>query len=130
MLHQIALGNNSGQLKQVAANLFTTTGLLYYSRDAEREADHSGLITMYEAGYDPNGMVELFKKLAAQHDSGEPSGVEYLFSSHPVTSERIENAENLIKTLPEKEGLIVNSAQWNNVLEYVKEKYPAKDEDK
>ena len=124
----VALGNNSGQLQQIAANLFTTTGLLYYSRDAEREADHSGLITMYDAGYDPNGMVELFKKLSAQHEGGEPAGVEYLFSSHPVTSERIANARKLIESLPKKDGLIVNSTQWDDVLKYVKEKYPARDE--
>jgi predicted Zn-dependent protease len=126
----VALGKNSGQMQQIAANLFTSTGMLYYSREAEREADHSGLITMYDAGYDPNGMVELFKKLSDQHEGKEAGGVEYLFSSHPVTSERIENAQNLIGTLPEKKGLIVNSDQWADVLKYVKEKYPVEDAEK
>ena len=127
MVSSIALGNDSGQLQQLAANLFTTTGLLYYSREAEREADHSGLITMYNAGYDPMEWLSFSRSSVLRTRVGEASGVEYLFSSHPVTSERIEDAQNLIQTLPKKKGLIVNSAQWDNVLKYVKEKYPAKD---
>ena len=56
---------DAGTTANTVASLFTTMGLLNYSRVAEREADRDGLYTMYGADYDPQGMVDMFEKLNA-----------------------------------------------------------------
>jgi len=121
---QIALGN-SGTLANTVAGMFTTVGMLSYSREYERQADHDGLIVMYKAGYDPNGMVKMFEMLKSKQQSPETKGWQNLLSTHPMTDERIQNARDLIATLPPREGLIENSPQWAGFRKYVNEKYPA-----
>ncbi len=118
-----ALLGNSGIAANLAANLLTNTGLLYYSREAEREADSDGLLMMYQAGYDPRGMVEMFDMLKQGRES-EPSAWANLFSTHPMTNERIESARALIAQLPPKDGLLTNSPEWEGIRAYLKQKYP------
>jgi predicted Zn-dependent protease len=117
----ITLGNS---VKATVANFFTNTGLLWYSRDAEQEADHDGLLTMYRAGYNPQGMIDMFVKLKANREGPEPARWQNLFSTHPITSDRIENARKLIASLPPKPDLIMNTADWRGIIKYVNEKYP------
>jgi len=123
LISDLALGNAS-RIEQTVANLFTTTGLLYYSREAEREADRDGLLDMYEAGYDPQGMVDMFEKLKANREGPEPEGWQQLFSTHPITRERIQNAKKLIAELPPKPDLIMNSPEWPEIIQYIRKKYP------
>ncbi len=66
---------------------------LPYSRSHETESDTVGYEMMVGAGFNPQGMVDVFKVLAAQGGSGTP---EFL-STHPDTQRRIENLENKIK---------------------------------
>ncbi len=116
-----------GTAANLAANLFTSSGMLYYSREAEREADRDGLIMMYEAGYNPMGMVEMFEMLR-QGRKSEPSAWANLFSTHPVTDERIQSARTQIAQLPPKEGLMKNSPQWAGIISYLNRKYPPPEE--
>jgi predicted Zn-dependent protease len=129
-LTETLLGNK-GTAANLAANLFTNSGMLFYSREAEREADRDGLLSMYEAGYDPQGMVEMFEMLMDGRKS-EPSAWANLFSTHPMTNERIENARALIAQLPPKDGLVKNSPQWEEIRAFLNETYPLpeKKEDK
>ncbi|MFH1069683.1 MAG: M48 family metallopeptidase [Candidatus Glassbacteria bacterium] len=115
---------DAGTLTTTVANLFTAGGLLSFSRDAEREADHDGMLTMYDAGYDPQGMVDMFQRLKASREGPEPSRWENLFSTHPITDERIENAKKLIAQLPPKPGLVMNTPEWSEVIGYLRVKYP------
>ena len=76
-----------------------------YSRNAELEADHYGILTMVEAGYDPYAAVELqelFIKLMEAHRS---SWIQGLFASHPPSIERAKANKALIMTLPKQHGL-------------------------
>lgn len=73
---------------QVGASLLTTK----YSRDQERQADELGMKYMTAAGYNPKAFVETMRVLAAA-SKREPGKFETLFSSHPLTSERIATAE-------------------------------------
>lgn len=123
-LGQQAVLGNSASAANMVANMLTTVGLLGYSREAEREADRDGLHFMYKAGYDPNGMVDLFQLLMSKQGGGESAGWQNLFSTHPMTSERVENARRLIAELPPKEGLMVNSPEWEGLKQYIEEKYP------
>ncbi|WP_419785875.1 M48 family metalloprotease [Pseudodesulfovibrio sp.] len=65
--------------------------LASYSRDDEREADALGMEYMTRDGYNPEGMVALMNMLNEQHDS-QPSAVEAMFASHPMSSERLGTA--------------------------------------
>lgn len=68
---------------------------LKYSRDDEYEADRRGLSYAYEAGYDPNGMVHFFDKLARlEHRQG--GGDPEWLRDHPVTQARIDKAQAII----------------------------------
>jgi predicted Zn-dependent protease len=71
-----------------------------YGRDAERESDEYGMLYMSEAGYDPQGAVELqetFLQLAEGRNQDWLSG---LFASHPPSLERLENNRETASGLP------------------------------
>jgi predicted Zn-dependent protease len=94
----LVLGQNPGQLTQIAAQIVATGAVARFSRDAEREADKLGIQFMAAAGFNPNGMVTMFEKLLAQQKS-EPSRVEQFFSSHPLTEERVRDARSRADSL-------------------------------
>ena len=71
-----------------------------YGRDAERESDQYGTLYMSEAGYDPQGSVQLqetFLKLSEGRSEDWLSG---LFASHPPSRERLENNRKTVAGLP------------------------------
>ena len=74
------------------AKLGYVLSLLSYSRGKEAEADRLGLRLMTAAGYDPTEMAAMFRKLAEQQRS-LPSVVERFFSSHPLSEDRMRDAE-------------------------------------
>jgi predicted Zn-dependent protease len=80
---------------ELAGQIGATLLVQKYSRDQERQSDELGLKYMTAAGYNPRAFVETMQVLAAASRS-EPSKFETLFASHPVTSERIENAERTL----------------------------------
>jgi predicted Zn-dependent protease len=93
-------------------------GVLEQSVKLEAAADETGARLMYAAGWDPNGMVELFKrfhKFGVMERRGRPD----YRSSHPEEAKRAEPIEALIATLPPKEGLIKNSPRFDEL----KQKY-------
>ncbi len=71
-----------------------------YGREAERESDEYGMLYMSEAGYDPQGAIELqqtFVKLSENRNDDWLSG---LFASHPPSRERVENNIETAAGLP------------------------------
>src|SRR5271170_661938 len=88
---------------------------LKFSRDAEREADYLGLQYMYKAGYDPNSFVSFFEKVQAL-EKKQPGTVPKIFSTHPLTPDRIEAAQKEISTiLPTREEYIVSTSEFDLV---------------
>lgn len=71
-----------------------------YTRDAEREADHYGMLYMSEAGYDPQGAVELQKVFLKLSDDRNQDWLSGLFASHPPSQERVQNNIETAKSLP------------------------------
>lgn len=62
----------------------------HFSENAERDADHGGLIYMTKAGYNPIGMLSFMEKLKElEHRS--PDLEMGIFMDHPYTDERLEN---------------------------------------
>jgi predicted Zn-dependent protease len=87
------LGQNPGQLSQIAAQIIAGGALARFSRDAEREADNIGIQAMAAAGYNPNGMASMFEELL-EHQQSQPSRVEQFFATHPLTTDRIRDARS------------------------------------
>ena len=87
------LGSLASQLGMLGAGAL----LAHYSRDNERQADALGLEYMVKAGYNPNGFVGLMDMLrsTSQH---EPSAIELMFSTHPMSDERYSTAVKTVQT--------------------------------
>ena len=74
---------------------------LNFSRDMEREADRLGYGVMTDAGYDPQGFVTMFEKLQQAARLNDNGSFPYL-RSHPMTTERISDAQARQQLLPAK----------------------------
>jgi predicted Zn-dependent protease len=86
--------------------------MLRFSRDNERQSDELGMDYVIKAGYNPQGMVELQEILLAAHES-EPSRLEALLLTHPLSSERIETARQRITTLELPPGLTMGQQTFH-----------------
>lgn len=117
LLTGLLLGTQ-GDIAKMAADLFGKAGLLYYSREMESEADYLGVDTMYNAGYNPKGMVSFFEKLQSQAKSN-PGSVAKFFSTHPPTQERIRDIQAEIAKLPPKTYSAESPADFRRAKERV-----------
>jgi beta-barrel assembly-enhancing protease len=92
-------------------------GVLEQSVKLEAAADETGARLMYAAGWNPQGMVELFErfhKFGVMARRGRPD-----YRSAPGGSKRAEPVEALIAKVPSKQSLIRNSARFDEL----KQKY-------
>jgi predicted Zn-dependent protease len=85
-------GVRNGRSLFNGAQLLTKGVFLKFSRDAEREADIIGAVTMHKAGWNADGMITFFEKLAASGGSRTPA----FFSTHPSPKERHQNIGRLV----------------------------------
>ena len=98
-----------------AANLLIPMGFLKFSRSMEAEADHLGLQYMYKAGYDPGSFVDFFEKIQSM-EKKKPGSVSKLFSTHPMTDDRIKRSQvEIQKDLAPKPEYVVNTSEFNDV---------------
>ncbi len=80
-------------LGQIGAGML----LAHYSRDDERQADALGMEYMTKAGYSPQGMVGLMELLKTM-SKHQPSSLEMMLRTHPLTSERYQTAKDSADT--------------------------------
>jgi predicted Zn-dependent protease len=73
---------------------------LSYSRDYEREADRVGLQALEGAGFDSHAMAVFFDKLQRSTRVSDDGSVPGYLRSHPVTTERIADAQNRAANYP------------------------------
>lgn len=96
-------GGNSGGHAAAAIAMGSQAAMiqsmLNYSQDAEREADRIGLQTLYNAGFNPEGMQGFFERLQAKNRLYESAAPAYL-STHPLTLDRLSDMEARTKQLP------------------------------
>ena len=81
---------------------------LNFSRDMEREADRVGYGVMTDAGYEPQGFVTMFEKLQQAARLNDNGAFPYL-RSHPMTTERIADAQARQQLLPAKKQIQPNA---------------------
>lgn len=97
------------------ANLLIPMGFLKFSRSMEAEADFLGLQYLYKSGYDPTSFVDFFEKIQSM-EKKKPGSVSKLFSTHPMTDDRIKKAqEEIQKDLAPKPEYVVNTSEFNDV---------------
>ena len=76
---------------------------LSYSRDFERDADRTGLQALVAAGYDPRAMAAFFEKMQRSQRVSDDGTLPGYLRTHPVTTERIADAQNRVSALPYKQ---------------------------
>jgi len=106
VLASIALGEQPGELAQLAANLVGGSTMAAFSREDEREADKYGVAYTVEAGYDPRGLATFFGKLMELEGDRQVTVFEGLMASHPATAERIQVLEKRIARVGDPGGRV------------------------
>lgn len=89
------------------AALSSTTGLMQqsninFTRDNEYEADRLGIELLYNSGFNPMGMADLFRVLLSKQ--GNVSSVYAMLIDHPLSDIRVAEAYNRAKLLPKREN--------------------------
>jgi len=111
----IFMGGWTGYAIRQGAGLAIPLGFLQFTQGAEREADYLGLQYMYKAGYDPTAFVDFFEKIQTL-EKKKPGTLAKVFSSHPMTDNRIKSAQDEIqKILVAKPEYVVNTSEFNDV---------------
>ena len=94
----LARSGNGAQAVGMVGQAVAATRQAAYSRQLEMEADTLGARYMTAAGYDPKGAIAFLKTLD-QERALNPIDVPAYIMSHPITQERVANAELVIKSL-------------------------------
>jgi len=111
----IFMGGWTGYAIRQGAGLAIPLGFLNFSRGFEREADYLGLQYLYKTGYDPTAFVDFFEKIQSM-EKKKPGTVSKVFSTHPMTDDRIKAAqEEIQKILVAKPEYVVNTSEFNAV---------------
>lgn len=107
----IFLGGLGGFIIQQVAGIALPLTFLKFSRGAEKEADRLGAQYMWASGYDPNSLITFFEKLQAR-EKNKPGTLEKIFSTHPMTGDRIEEVRELIVRFPERSEYQISSSEF------------------
>jgi predicted Zn-dependent protease len=110
----IFMGGWGGYIVQQVAGLAVPLTFLKFSRGAEKEADRLGAQYMWASGYDPNALITFFEKLQAK-DKKKPGTLAKVFSSHPMTGDRITEVRELIARFPDRGEYQVSSSEFAQV---------------
>lgn len=118
----IASDSQWAPLSALAGQVGASALLASYSRDNEREADALGQEYMVRAGYPAAGMTRLHG-LLVKESREKPSLLETMFSSHPMSSERLAAAQSLaetkyaasLKANPQRERFMDNTAPMRRI---------------
>jgi predicted Zn-dependent protease len=109
------VGGPAGYAIAEIASIAVPLGFLKFSRDAEREADMLGLEYDYVAGYDPQAFIQFFERLKAE-EKQKHSKIAKMFSTHPMTADRISAAQAEISTyFPDRDSYLVDTSEFDNM---------------
>src|SRR5881392_2584768 len=111
----IFMGGWAGYAIRQGASVAIPLGFLHFSQTMEAEADYLGLQYMYKSGYDPTAFVDFFEKIQSL-EKKKPGTLSKIFSSHPMTDDRIKTSQKTIQDiLKAKPEYVVNTSEFNDV---------------
>src|SRR5215475_707678 len=110
----IFMGGVGGYAIRQGLGLAVPLTFLKFSRGAEKEADRLGAQYMWASGYDPNALVTFFEKLEAK-DKKKPGTLSKLFSTHPMTGDRITEVRELVARFPDRGEYQLSSSEFGQV---------------
>jgi len=111
----IFMGGWTGYGIRQAASILVPVTFLSFSRGFEKEADMLGLQYLYKAGYDPTSFVDFFEKIQSM-EKKKPGTMSKVFSSHPMTDDRIKDAQkNIQEMLEARPEYVVTTSEFNDV---------------
>jgi predicted Zn-dependent protease len=111
----IFAGGWTGYAIYEAASAAIPLGFLKFSRVFESEADMLGLQYMYKAGYDPTSFVDFFEKVETLEKT-KPGTLSKVFSSHPMTDDRIKAAQqNIQQNLEARPEYVLDTSEFQEV---------------
>jgi len=110
----IFLGGWGGFAIRQAAGLAIPLSFLKFSRGMESEADRLGAQYLWASGYDPNAMVSFFEKLQAR-EKKKPGAIAKVFSTHPMTGDRITEVQKLVARFPDRQEYAINTSEFGAV---------------
>jgi predicted Zn-dependent protease len=113
----IANPQHAGEWLIVSSQMFNQINL-GYGRDAELESDAHGLVSAYQAGYDPRSMVDFLKGLR-QHEMMSGQAYHSFQATHPDTKERIIKTGSLSESIINREEKSVTKNR-KEYLNYVR----------
>jgi beta-barrel assembly-enhancing protease len=113
----IFMGGWAGYGIRQGASVAIPIGFLKFSRGFEEEADLLGLQYLYKTGYDPTAFVDFFEKIQSL-EKKKPGTMSKVFSTHPMTDDRIKNSQkNIQQILEAKPEYVVTTSEFNDVKE-------------
>ncbi|HEY1342409.1 MAG TPA: M48 family metallopeptidase [Bryobacteraceae bacterium] len=111
----IFMGGWAGYAVRQAAGLAVPLGFLRFSRGMESEADQLGIEYMYKAGYDPTAFVDFFEKIQTL-EKKKPGTISKVFSTHPMTGDRIQHAQKEIQNVLEaRPEYVLDTSEFHSV---------------
>ena len=96
VMAQALLGEEAAAWQAILADVGSNLASLKFRREDEKESDALGLEYMFDAGYDPDGMVNLLE-LFAELSEGDMSVISAWLSTHPPSPERVRLVKELIR---------------------------------
>jgi predicted Zn-dependent protease len=130
MIAGILAGRNVSGGAGTAASVAMAQGMagalaLKFSREIEQDADQHGFNLMIKAGYDPEGMINFFKRLQKLSLAMAPKIPAYLLN-HPAIESRISLLENILQMGPKPTGPFKTIENFNRIrtMVFVEEREP------
>jgi len=112
----IALGGTTtGGIAEGGIQDITSLGFLKMSRSAEKQADLEGVGILYDASYDPRGMVQFFAIIEAKYGEG---GAQFL-NDHPNPGNRLEYVDKEVASFPPRDSYVTTSPDFEHIQQVV-----------
>ena len=116
ILGMIFIGQSTTENALIVADIASTGALLKYSRNDELEADRLAIQQMHDAGINPKGSQQFFKKISSK-DANNSTALDQIMSTHPATEDRIKQAAKIIEKLPNKNYATITNKRLNKIKE-------------
>ena len=87
------------------------------TRSSETEADILGVQILWNAGYDPRALIDMFDRMLKHQRLGASS----FWQTHPSTDDRMERAEEEVRYLPTKNEYAMGSSEYADIQRAIRE---------